>query len=157
MTPILEARGVGKTFTRRRGLRRELVHAVRDVSFAIGRGETLGIVGESGCGKSTLARTLVAAHPPSAGEVLVEGRPVSGPGGWSRRALARHIQLVFQDPYASLNPRLTVGSAIAEVIRVHRLRQGEAAIGARVDELLDMVGLSPAMRGRLPHAFSGGQ
>ncbi len=157
MTPILQACHVSKAFTRRRGLRREIVHAVRDVSFAVARGETLGIVGESGCGKSTLARTLVAAHPASSGAVLVEGRPVAGPGSWRRRALARRIQIVFQDPYASLNPRLAVGDAIAEVIRVHRLRAGAAAIDARVDELLNMVGLSPTMRSRLPHAFSGGQ
>jgi oligopeptide transport system ATP-binding protein len=154
---VLDVRHISKSFTRRHGMRRETVHAVRDISFSVIGGETLGIVGESGCGKSTLGRCLVGAHAPTAGEVVLDGKPVFGPHGWSRRALARRIQMVFQDPYASLNPRMTVGAAIAEVLQVHRLCRGGAEMAARVDSLMDMVGLAPAMKTRLPHEFSGGQ
>jgi oligopeptide transport system ATP-binding protein len=130
--------------------------AVADVSFSLHRGETIGIVGESGCGKSTLARLLVRLEEPTSGRVELDGRDITGLRGADLRAVRRRIQMVFQDPYASLNPRLTVGRTLEEVIEVHRLRprnQRSASIG----ELLDMVGLSPAFAGRYPHQLSGGQ
>lgn len=155
--PVLDVRHVNKSFTRRRGMRQETIHAVRDISVSVMRGETLGIVGESGCGKSTLARCLVGAHAATAGEIVVDGKRVTGPGAWTRHDLARRIQMVFQDPYASLNPRLPVGTAIAEVLRVHRLCRDRVEMAARVDALMEMVGLAAAMKTRLPHEFSGGQ
>jgi oligopeptide/dipeptide ABC transporter ATP-binding protein len=100
---------------------------------------------------------LVGTYAPTAGEIVVDGKAVNGPHAWPRRDLARRIQMVFQDPYASLNPRLPVGAAIAEVLRVHGPFRGGAEMAARVDSLMDMVGLAPAMRTRLPHEFSGGQ
>lgn len=155
--PVLDVRHVSKSFERRRGLRREIIHAVRDISFSVARGETLGVVGESGCGKSTLGRCLVGGHAATAGEIIVDGKPVGGPDAWTRRDLARRIQMVFQDPYASLNPRLPVGAAIAEVLQVHKLCRGRVETAARVDALMQMVGLAPVMKLRLPHEFSGGQ
>ncbi len=156
MSAIVEIDDLRKSFTRRRGLRREVVQAVRGISFAVARGETLGIVGESGCGKSTLGRCIAGIHSATSGAARIEGRLVSGPGGWPRAELARKVQMVFQDPYASLNPRLRIGAAIGEVVHVHRRRPRDR-IAARVAELLDMVGLPASAARRLPHEFSGGQ
>jgi oligopeptide/dipeptide ABC transporter ATP-binding protein len=156
VSAIVEIEELRKSFMRRRGLRREVVQAVRGISFAVARGETLGIVGESGCGKSTLGRCIAGILPLSGGTVSIEGRPVGGRGGWPRVELARKVQMVFQDPYASLNPRLPVGAAIGEVVHVHRLRPRDR-IATRVAELLDIVGLPAAAARRLPHEFSGGQ
>jgi oligopeptide transport system ATP-binding protein len=133
------------------------VKAVDGLSFAIAAGETLGLVGESGCGKTTVGRAILGLAPATGGRVLVEGRDVAGLPAADLRALRRRIQLIFQDPYASLNPRMSVGAAIAEPIRLHRLREGRAAIEARVAELLRLVGLSPSFAARFPHEFSGGQ
>jgi oligopeptide/dipeptide ABC transporter ATP-binding protein len=138
------------------GSRRPL-HAVAGVSFELDRGDTLGIVGESGCGKSTLARLLVRLEDPTAGTVEFEGTDLTALRGSRLRARRRRIQMVFQDPYSSLNPRHTVGSALAEVLRVHRLVAGRAAERARVAELLEMVGLAPAHATRYAHELSGGQ
>jgi oligopeptide transport system ATP-binding protein len=140
----------GVVFERRVGT----VKAVDGVSFAIGRGETLGLVGESGCGKSTVGRAILGLTPPTAGSVVFDGHAL---GGAVASALRRRVQLIFQDPYASLNPRMSIGAAIAEPIRLHRLRVGETAVRQRVEELLRLVGLAPSHAGRFPHEFSGGQ
>jgi oligopeptide/dipeptide ABC transporter ATP-binding protein len=145
---ILRATDVGKDYPIR-GTRRPL-RALAGVSLELDRGETLGIVGESGCGKSTLARVLVGLERPTTGVVEFDGADLSHLSGARLRAHRRRIQMVFQDPYASLDPRQRVGAAIAEVFRVHRL-------GGRVDELLSMVGLAPAYADRYPHELSGGQ
>ena len=135
-----------------RGSRRP-VRALAGVSFDLEQGETLGVVGESGCGKSTLARLLVRLEQPTAGRVEFDGMDLTALSGARLRAQRRRIQMVFQDPYASLNPRHSVGDAIEEVLRVHKLRAGRS----RVNELLEMVGLAPAHALRYPHELSGGQ
>jgi oligopeptide transport system ATP-binding protein len=133
------------------------VKAVDGVSFAIGRGETLGLVGESGCGKSTVGRAILRLTPPTAGRILFDGREIAAAETAAPASLRRRVQLIFQDPYASLNPRMSVGEAIAEPIRLHGLRSGETTVKERVRELLQRVGLSPSHAGRFPHEFSGGQ
>jgi len=128
--------------------------AVAGVSLQLAERSCLGIVGESGCGKSTLARLLVGLEPPTAGTVLLAGRPL---GSHGRADRARLLQLVSQDPFSSLNPRLTAGAAITEVLQVHRRAAGRQQAAARVAELLDMVSLRPDFARRLPHEMSGGQ
>ena len=135
---------------------RGTVHALDGVTLEVQPGETLGLVGESGCGKSTLARLLVQLEPPTSGSIVIDGTDLTQ-SGRHRRELQRTIQMVFQDPYASLNPRLRVGEAIAEVLSVHHLESGSAARQAKAAELLELVGLSPASADRLPHQLSGGQ
>ena len=134
----------------------DVVHAVQDVSFSVERGETLGIVGESGCGKSTTARLVALLETPTSGRIFLDGDEVTGLKGKRLRALRGRTQMVFQDPYSSLNPRVRVGDALAEVLRVHRLSAGSAR-RARVTELLEMVGLRGSHATRYPHEFSGGQ
>ena len=153
--PLLEVRKLSKSFTRSRsiadivtGVPATALQAVRDVSFSVAPGETLGLVGESGCGKSTLLRAIAGFHAPTTGEVLLEGKPVSG-RHYQRIALSRQIQMIFQDPYSSLNPRMTVGQALEEVLTIHKLRPGRAIAG-RVDELLEIVGLPTDARHKLP-------
>jgi oligopeptide/dipeptide ABC transporter ATP-binding protein len=160
---VLEVDGLHKSFPIRSGLlQRETgrVRAVQDVSFAIERGKTLALVGESGCGKTTVSRCILRALPPTSGAIRFS--PEDGAtidlAPLSRRALRplrRHIQMIFQDPYASLNPRMLVGDIIAEPLAVNGVRSAERE--ARVRELLDLVGLTPSARTRFPHAFSGGQ
>jgi len=154
---ILELQGVTKHFPTRDddGIRR-VVQAVSDVSLDVDVGETLGIVGESGCGKSTVAKLATRLLEPTAGSVLIDGQDVSRLGRRGLRPFRRTVQLVFQDPFGSLNPRLTVGQLIAEPMRVHRLATGRK-LRSRVDELIEMVGLSPDHADRHPHQFSGGQ
>ena len=161
-TPLLEVRDLVKHFPARRrlidyviGRQRRTVHAVNGVSLDLRRGETLALVGESGCGKSTLGRCIVGLFEPTAGEVRIDG--VSLPAFADRLARARKVQMIFQDPYASLNPSLTVEQALAEIFRVHGLANGKKAVDDRIDELLTLVGLGPALRRRRPKAFSGGQ
>ena len=132
------------------------VHAVEGVSFDLRPGETLSLVGESGCGKSTTGRAIIRLNNPTAGVIKVEGRDVLQAGGRDMRAVRRTAQMIFQDPFASLNPRITIGSAIAEPMLAHGL-MGKREAKARVVELLDQVGLSAAMAERFPHEFSGGQ
>ena len=132
------------------------LRAVESVSFGVARGETLGIVGESGCGKSTLARCLVRLHEPSAGTIHFDGTDVLGLSGLRRRAYNRQVQMVFQDPFGSLNPRMTVGACLAEALSVHRIVP-KAAIARRVAELLELVHLPIDAAARRPHEFSGGQ
>ena len=132
------------------------VRAVDDVSFFIRRGETLGLVGESGCGKSTSGRAILQLHRPTAGTVEFEGVELTKLGGSALRRMRRRMQMIFQDPYASLNPRMTVGSIIAEPLEIHGLASGKDR-QVRVQELLRKVGLNPYFANRYPHEFSGGQ
>ncbi len=150
--PVLRVEGLSRHFPSRDGL----VRAVDDVSFEIAAGETLGLVGESGCGKSTLARTVVRLLEPTAGRVFLDGRDVTALRGRGLRALRAELQIVFQDPYASLNPRMRVGHIVSQPLRVHGRYDGSTG-AARVRELLDLVGLDPATGDRFPHEFSGGQ
>jgi oligopeptide/dipeptide ABC transporter ATP-binding protein len=160
---LIEIRGLTKRFVKRRGVlatlarrKPQIVHALNGVDLSVHRGETLAIVGESGCGKSTLARCLVRLHEPDDGQLIYDGEDALARAGRARRDFNRRLQMVFQDPYGSLNPRKTIGRQLAEPIRVHRLRPA-AGIAARVQELLLMVGLPPDAAERYPHAFSGGQ
>ena len=158
-TPLLEVRHVKKYFPIRSGvLQREVarVHAVDDVSFVIRPGETLGLVGESGCGKSTLGRTIVRLLEPTDGQIIFQGRDVSHLGTRAMRPLRRELQMVFQDPYASLNPRKRVGTIVSDPMRIHNLGS-RAEQKQRVGEILESVGLSPEHYNRFPHEFSGGQ
>ncbi|MCG8553787.1 MAG: ABC transporter ATP-binding protein [Proteobacteria bacterium] len=131
--------------------------AVQDVSIAIQKGETLGLVGESGCGKSTLGRALLRLVEPAAGRILLEGQDITRLGPSELRPLRRRMQIVFQDPYSSLNPRLRVRAALGEAMRVHRLVEGASEEEQRVAALLERVGLEPAHMRRYPGEFSGGQ
>ncbi|WDZ81277.1 ATP-binding cassette domain-containing protein (plasmid) [Ensifer adhaerens] len=162
-TPLLSLRALSMRFEKRRSLsdtlaRRphQIVSAVNDVDLDVMPSETLGIVGESGCGKSTLARLIAGLHRPTAGDILFEGESVVGLKGARRRAYNRRVQMMFQDPYTSLNPRMTVRDTLREAISVHRMREG-AAIDRRVDELLDLVRLPEGAADKYPHEFSGGQ
>ena len=157
---LLRVEGLVKNFAVRGGLLSrsgETVHAVDRVSFAIAAGETLGLVGESGCGKSTTGRCLLRLVEPDAGEIWFEGRDVTALSGRALRALARDMQIIFQDPYASLDPRMTVGAIIGEALTIHHLAHGREEFRNRVVELLEAVGLSGDHLHRYPHEFSGGQ
>jgi oligopeptide transport system ATP-binding protein len=151
--PLLALRGLRKSFAVGRNAR---LVAVADVDLDLVEGETVGLVGESGCGKSTLARLALRLIEPDAGEIRFEGRDLRALGRRELRAVRRRLQIVFQDPFASLNPRMTVGETIGEGLRVHRLASG-AALDERVAELLEIVGLAPEHAARYPHEFSGGQ
>jgi peptide/nickel transport system ATP-binding protein len=159
-TPLLQVKNLKKYFPIRGGLfSREVarVHAVDDVSFTIQRGETLGLVGESGCGKSTTGRCILRLIEPTAGEVVFEGKDVTALDKRSLRHLRRDMQIIFQDPYASLNPRMTVGSIIGEALVIHKLAKTRKEREERVIHLLETVGLSSDHLRRYPHEFSGGQ
>jgi oligopeptide/dipeptide ABC transporter ATP-binding protein len=156
---LLEVRGLCKRYPVRRGFfsRSGLaVHAVEGVDLTIRRGETLGVVGESGCGKTTLGRCILRLVEPDAGEIRFDGRDLRALAAREMRRMRREMQIIFQDPYSSLNPRMRVGSIVAEGIEVHKLARG-AEKRRRVEELLDKVGLRPEAYDRYPHEFSGGQ
>ncbi|MFF2451723.1 ABC transporter ATP-binding protein [Isoptericola sp. NPDC058082] len=158
---VLEVRDLAKSYPVRRGvvLKRTVgqVQAVDGVSLALRRGRTLGLVGESGSGKSTLARVLVGIEKPTRGQVLVDGEDVSTMSRAARRELRRNVQMVFQDPYTSLNPRMSVGEIVAEPFRIHRDAVPAGGRRRAVAELLELVGLDPDHAHRYPHQFSGGQ
>jgi oligopeptide/dipeptide ABC transporter ATP-binding protein len=160
-TPLLEVRDVRKAFpiVRGRSLRRSVgvITAVDGVSLTLGSGETLGLVGESGCGKSTLARCILRLIEPTAGEIEFEGRDVRACDRRELRRLRRHMQIIFQDPYASLNPRMRVEQLLAEPLLVHEITASRQQTRARVTELLQLVGLGAEHADRYPHSFSGGQ
>jgi len=133
------------------------VQAVDDVSFTIARGETLGLVGESGCGKTTVGRTMLGLYPATSGTVLIDGHNVHAARGRELMAIRRKAQIIFQDPFASLNPRWTVSAIVSEPIRVHKLYGSARERAERVQELLELVGLNRRLINRFPHEFSGGQ
>ena len=158
MTDLLRVDKLTRHFPVRGGLfgRRRLLRAVQDVSFTLAPGEVLGLVGESGSGKSTIGNLVLRLDDPTAGRIVFDGADITGPRERRSRTFRRRVQPIFQDPYGSLDPRLTVEQIIAEPLIVHGLARG-AARRARIAELLDMVGLNADQMGRYPHQFSGGQ
>ncbi len=157
---LLEVRDLVKHFPVGAGLfgrRRGLIRAVDGVSFTIRRGETLGLVGESGCGKTTTGRAILQLERPTSGAVVFEGRDLTTLDQVELRQVRRRLQVIFQDPYTSLNPRMTVGQIVAEPLAVHRIVPDAAARAARVRQLLSHVGLLPQHARRYPHELSGGQ
>ena len=151
---ILQVSNLEKHFRVGRG---KILRAVDNVSFAIQRGKTLGLVGESGCGKTTVGRTLLRIYEPDGGTIVFDGQDISKVTRAQAKALTRKMQMIFQDPYASLNPFFTVGEIIAEGLELHKLCANAKERRERVYELLNMVGLSKEHANRFPHEFSGGQ
>ncbi|MEM7425257.1 MAG: oligopeptide/dipeptide ABC transporter ATP-binding protein [Pseudomonadota bacterium] len=168
MTALIQLRGLSKRFVKRLDLaekiaarlgadvQEEVVHAVDDVSLAVQPREVVGLVGESGCGKSTLGRMVAGILPPTEGSVLLDGKDTTAMSPSDRRAAALAVQMIFQDPFASLNPRMRVEQIVGEAPLVHGL-VGRAGLSAYVDDILLKVGLDPSMKRRYPHQFSGGQ
>jgi oligopeptide transport system ATP-binding protein len=158
MEPVLEVRDLKKYFPITRGVwqkTRGMLKAVDGISFDLYRGETLGLVGESGCGKTTAGRTIVRLYEPTGGSVRLHGQEIFSLSEREMLPVRSQIQMIFQDPYSSLNPRMTVGDTITEALEIHGLAEDRRT--ERVGELLEMVGLSQEMAGRYPHEFSGGQ
>ena len=152
-TPLVEVRDLCKHFPVGAGA---TVHAVENVSLQVGRGETLAVVGESGCGKSTLAHTMIRLHDPTSGHVVLDGVDISGLGNRALREHRAKMQIIFQDPFASLDPRRPVGRAVAEPLLIHKIAKGPDA-DEQVADLFTRVGLEPDMMRQFPHQFSGGQ
>ena len=151
--PILEVKNLKKYFKTSAGM----LHAVDDVSFSIKKGTTLGVVGESGCGKSTLGRTILRLEPYTAGEVYYEGENIFAYNKKQVRALRQKMQLIFQDPYSSLNPRNTVFQLIAEQLIVNKIYKNKSDLENRVRELMDIAGLAPRLVNSYPHELDGGR
>jgi oligopeptide transport system ATP-binding protein len=160
-TPLVEVQDLKKHFPVTRGLilqrRVGFVRAVDGVSFTIQRGETLGMVGESGCGKTTVGRTMLGLYPATSGKVVIDGSDILHARGRDMLNIRRKAQIIFQDPYASLNPRWTVSSIVTEPMRVHKLFASDRERTERARELMALVGLNPNLINRFPHEFSGGQ
>ncbi len=157
--PLLQVSDLVKHYPVKRSTpweKKRWVHAVNGVSFEVGRGETLALVGESGCGKSTVGKTLMRFHEPTSGQISFDGQDLAALSRSELRKMRRDLQFVFQDPYASLPPRNTVGAIITEPLEIHRVGTAESR-RARAEELLDLVGLRPELINRYPHEFSGGQ
>lgn len=150
---ILEVKGLTKYFKTPGGQ----LHAVDDVSFTLEKGKTLGIVGESGCGKSTTGRTILRLIEPTAGQIIFEGRDITNISSKEMRKLRKDMQIIFQDPFSSLNPRMSVSETITEPIVRHKVAVGKAAIEKRVSELMDMVGLAKRFTNSYPHEMDGGR
>jgi oligopeptide transport system ATP-binding protein len=161
LKPLVEVRDLKKHFPVTRGIIMErkvgVVRAVDGISFSIQSGETLGLVGESGCGKTTAGRTLLGLYPATSGTSIIDGDDILNARGKDQLKIRRKAQIIFQDPYASLNPRWSVNSIVTEPMRVHHLFSNQKERSERAKELLDMVGLSPHLLNRFPHEFSGGQ
>jgi oligopeptide transport system ATP-binding protein len=158
--PLLKVENLTKAFPIHSGLLKRqtgAVQAVNGVNFHVDAGETLGLVGESGCGKSTTGRCVLRLIEPTSGDIIFEGKNVRALGGEALRALRRDIQIIFQDPYASLNPRMNVGAIIGEALIIHKLAKTNREFDDRVVSLLETVGLKADHRTRFPHEFSGGQ
>ena len=158
--PLLSVQNLKKYFPVKKGVfRRHVadVKAVDDVTFDVAPGETLGLVGESGCGKTTVGRTLLHLLKPTAGRVLFQGKDITSAGREELRRMRRDMQIIFQDPYASLNPRMSVSDIIGEGLKVHGLAKGRAELEEKVEHLLETVRLDPIYINRYPHEFSGGQ
>lgn len=157
--PILKVEHVKTYFDVTKGLfsPKQIVKAVDDVSFSVGRGETYGLVGESGCGKSTLGRTLVKIYPATEGKIMYNGQDIAAFRGAEEKNFRKEVQMIFQDPYASLNPRMTVGEIIKEPMEIHGILSSSGEREERAAELLKIVGLKPDHIRRYPHEFSGGQ
>ncbi len=156
---ILEVRGLKKFFPIKKGLFSKTigyVKAVDDVTFSIKRGETLGLVGESGCGKTTVGRSILRLIEPTAGEVIFDGQNITTMSNKELKDYRKQMQIIFQDPYSSLNPRITVGGMLTEIYKFHEIAEGEAA-EKKVEQLLERVGLRKIHARRYPHEFSGGQ
>ncbi len=151
---LLEVEGLKKYFQVGKG---QTLKAVDDISFQIKKGQTLGLVGESGCGKTTVGRTLLRIYEPDAGKILFDGKDISRASKKEAKELTRRMQMVFQDPYASLNPFFTVGEIVEEGMKIHKMYHSETERMERVYELLEMVGLNKDHANRFPHEFSGGQ
>lgn len=158
-TPILQVEHLKTYFDVTNGLfqKKQIVKAVDDVTFDVYKGETFGLVGESGCGKSTLGRTIVKINPVTSGKVLYDGEDITKLKGDAEKKFRKRVQTIFQDPYASLNPRMTVGEIIREPMVIHNLHGSQKEQEERVVELLQIVGLKPDHIRRYPHEFSGGQ
>src|SRR5579862_6862989 len=160
MSSLLDVANLKVHFPVKRGMLRaprEWVKAVDGVSFSIAEGETLGLVGESGCGKTTLGRAIVRLVEPTAGSISLDGTNITNVNGASLRAHRRKMQMIFQDPYGSLNPRMTVEDIVGEALDIHHLAENKSAREKRIAELLNAVGLDPTYAQRYPHEFSGGQ
>lgn len=153
-TPLVQVNDLRKFFNLDKG---NILKAVNEISFSIGRGETVGVVGESGCGKTTAGRTIMRLYEPTSGGVTFEGKDIYKLRGADLKALRRSMQMIFQDPYASLNPRMTVTDIIGEALDIHNLAGSRAERKRKVEGLLDMVKLNPEHATRYPHEFSGGQ
>jgi oligopeptide transport system ATP-binding protein len=160
-TALINVKGLSKHFPLYRGMvfkrKTGVLKAVDNVSFHIFRGETLGLVGESGCGKTTTGRTILQLEKPTSGSVFFQGIDIAKLSKYPRRRLRKHLQIIYEDPYGSLDPRMSVSDIVGEALLIHNITKGKGEYVGRVSHLLEIVGLNPAMAGRYPHEFSGGQ